>query len=315
MDLGSHRDLVGELAEAIRTNTSVKFGLYYSLFEWFNPLYLSDKRSGFADQDFVRSKTIPELYDLVNQYKPEIIWSDGEWEANSTYWNSTEFIAWLYNSSPVKDTVVVNDRWGLETSCHHGDFYTCTDNYDSGKLRTHKWEDSLPLDQRSFGYRRDLHLTDVLTIESVISHLVKAVSCGGNILINIGPTKEGTIAPIFEERLLQLGKWLSPNGEAIYGTRPWKFQNDTTNSNVWYTANPISNDVYAILLKYPIGDKTVSISSPTITESTTVSLLGYSGALQWVGPDQGGILIDLSSINDAQVITNWAWVFKLRNVA
>jgi alpha-L-fucosidase len=41
-----------------------------------------------------------------------VIWSDGEWEADENYWKSKEFLAWLYNSSPVKDTIVVNDRWG-----------------------------------------------------------------------------------------------------------------------------------------------------------------------------------------------------------
>ena len=60
--------------------------------------------------------------------------------------------------------------------------------------------------------------------------------------------KEGTIVPIFEERLKQMGDWLKSNGEAIYGTNPWKYQNDSIakNPDVWYTAK---NDVvYAIML-------------------------------------------------------------------
>lgn len=52
-DVGPHRDLVGDLADAIRKNTSLRFGLYHSLYEWFNPLYLSDKNQSFHKQDFV----------------------------------------------------------------------------------------------------------------------------------------------------------------------------------------------------------------------------------------------------------------------
>ncbi len=61
-------------------------------------------------------------------------------------------------------------------------------------------------------------------------------STGGNVLINIGPTSYGKIAPIFEERLRQMGSWLKVNGEAIYSSVPWKYQNDTTNSNVWWVS-------------------------------------------------------------------------------
>ena len=58
-------------------------------------------------------------------------------------------------------------------------------------------------------------------------------SCGGNILINVGPTSSGRIVPAFEERLRQLGTWLKVNGEAIYSSKPWTHQNDTVAPNVW----------------------------------------------------------------------------------
>lgn len=48
---------------------------------------------------------LPEMYELVNRYKPSIIWSDGDWEAQDTYWSSLDFLVWLYNESPVKDEV------------------------------------------------------------------------------------------------------------------------------------------------------------------------------------------------------------------
>jgi len=67
----------------------------------------------------------------VDNYHPEVIWSDGEWEATDEYWTSKEFIAWLYNESPVKDTVVVNDRWGKDVG-KHGDYYTYSDHYNPG---------------------------------------------------------------------------------------------------------------------------------------------------------------------------------------
>ena len=55
----------------------------------------------------------------------------------------------------------------------------------------------------------------------------------GNLLMNVGPTADGLIKPIFEERLRDMGSWLKINGQAIYASRPWTFQNDTLNSHVW----------------------------------------------------------------------------------
>ena len=52
-------------------------------------------------------------------------------------------------------------------------------------------------------------------------------------LVNVGPPAHGHIAPIYEERLRQMGAWLKVNGEGIYGSKPWTFQNDTLTPGVW----------------------------------------------------------------------------------
>ena len=62
MDTGPHRDLVGDLASAIRNNTDLHFGLYFSQFEWFNPLYLQDKANGFKTQTYVEVRLMPYYY-------------------------------------------------------------------------------------------------------------------------------------------------------------------------------------------------------------------------------------------------------------
>jgi alpha-L-fucosidase len=82
----------------------------------------------------------------VTNYQPDVVWLDGDWENSWRYWKSDEFIAWLYNErlknfyechrinifSPVKDTVVTNDRWGMDTNCVHGGYFTCHDGYNPG---------------------------------------------------------------------------------------------------------------------------------------------------------------------------------------
>ncbi|MEO5681761.1 MAG: alpha-L-fucosidase [Chitinophagaceae bacterium] len=215
VDAGPHRDLAGDLTNAVKAK-GMHMGFYYSLYEWFNPLYKIN-----VDQ-YVSSHMLPQLKDLVVRYKPDIIWPDGEWDYPSDTWKSKEFLAWLYNESPVKTSVVVNDRWGKETRSKHGGYFTT--EYDivhnenaSGKKFDHPWEECRGIGG-SFGYNRNENLADYLTSDALIKMLIQKVARGGNLLLDIGPAADGTIPVIMQERLADLGAWLKVNGEAIYGT-------------------------------------------------------------------------------------------------
>ena len=208
--VGPKRDLLGELGAAVRKR-GLKYGFYYSLYEWFNPLWLKDKPA------YVTRHMIPQFKDVVSHYSPAIIFADGEWDLPSKDWKSEELLAWLYNESPCKDEVVVNDRWGKETRHHHGGYYTT--EYGAGlKDDMHPWEENRGMGY-SYGYNRAESLDDYKTSRELILVLADLVSRGGNFLLDIGPTGDGRIPVIMQQRLIEIGDWLKVNGEAIYGTR------------------------------------------------------------------------------------------------
>jgi alpha-L-fucosidase len=210
---GPHRDLLGDLFTALR-KTSVHPGMYYSLYEWYNPLWQNNRPL------YVSRYMWPQMKDLVNTYRPDVFWTDGEWEDSDTLFRSREFLAWLYNESPVRDRVVTYDRWGRGIRFHHGAVYTPEYQPDLD-VKDHYWEESRGMGF-SYGYNRAEDSWDYNSARSLVLQLVDKVSRGGNFLLDIGPDDHGKIPPIMEERLLQIGDWMAINGEAIYGATRWK---------------------------------------------------------------------------------------------
>ena len=166
----------------------------------------------------------------------------------------------------------------------------------------------MTIDKHSWGYRRDAALHDFKTVEEVIANMAQTVSCGGNILINVGPTSDGRIIPLFEERLLQWGEWLKVNGEAIYESKPWTHQNDTVTSDVWYTQR--GGNVYGIVLQYPRHGDHIELGAIEGAKVKSVHLLGHdSQEIKWEKNAAGHVVLHFPHLNSYSHV-KYAYVFR-----
>jgi alpha-L-fucosidase len=338
VDIGPKRDLLGDLFKAVR-KTSVHAGMYYSLYEWFNPLWKSDPQKYAAEHAW------PQMKELINNYQPDVFWTDGDWDAPAETWKSQEFLAWLFNESPVKDKVVVNDRWGSGIRFNHGGIYTPEYQPDLD-FEDHDWEESRGMGY-SYGYNREEDAWDYNSTQSLIIALIDKVSRGGNFLLDIGPDEHGKIPPIMQERLLQIGDWLNINGEAIYNTRRWKTpsqwsagRRDYKGGNehitgdwktggdlmlkltvdpdpgyavkeIFFTYNPAANNLYAIFPKYPANRKLV-IKNVTLPAETKISFLSTKENLVW-RQNETDVEIPLPEYNPNRIKAPYSFAVKIEN--
>lgn len=299
--LGPKRDICGELTKAVRA-AGLHMGFYYSLFEYAHP-HCGEK----ATARFVDEVNIPQLKDVVTRYSPEIVWADGQWRVPKEIARSDEFLLWLYNESPVRETVVVNDRWWDGSRGCSGDFYTTEYDHagkDGNEKKNHPWEECRGIG-RSFGYNRFERVENYLTDTQCIEMLCDKVSRGGNFLLNVGPDATGLIPPIMEERLLAMGRWLEVNGEAIYGSSMWQNQTkDMKKNRVYYTEK--GDSLYVIHFNWP----QIEFCVRGCGKISSISLLGSEVSIRY--KQQGDdVLIASPAINPGTMPCEHAWTFKL----
>ncbi len=328
--VGPQRDIVGELSAAMRRK-DIRVGLYYSLYEWYHPLWISDRPR------FVAEHMFPQFKDLVTRYRPDLVWSDGEWSMPADQWRSAELMAWLFNQAPNEKDLVINDRWGKGARHKRGSFYTT--EYGSGMDDdSHPWEENRGMGH-SYGYNRAENLEHYRSNRELILMLADVVSRGGNLCLDIGPRADGTIPVIMQERLKQIGAWLKINGEAIYGTRMWerscqwsagtipslkrgeymsKFNileqtvsppPGQARKEILFTAK--QDTVYAMTPKWP--GKTLIIKDIRPSANTEVTLLETGQRLSWKR-EQGGMHLTLPAFDPDRIKGRTAYAFRISHI-
>jgi len=246
------RDIVREYAEAMRAE-GLRVGLYYSLSDWHHPDY-----PAFTDADrpyqFPVGKPLdPERWprfvevmhgqvrELLSNYGEIVeLWFDGGWERTREQWRSEELMAMIRELQP---GIMVNDRL---PGC--GDF-TTPEQFVPAAPPDGPWEVCMTMNE-SWGHNPSD--TDWKPARRLIQTLCEIAGKGGNLLLNVSPTGEGTLPPENVERLEAIEGWMSRNGESIVGTdvglEPWQFYGPSTRRD---------NVVYLHMLMRPYDSITV----------------------------------------------------------
>jgi alpha-L-fucosidase len=311
--MGPKRDLIGELAAAVRRQW-LTFGLSSHRAEhwWFMdggmqfPSDVQDPRyADFYGPAQPRTTQPHERYlddwllrtcELVDKYQPQLVWFD--WWIEQPYFAPylQKFAAYYYNRGA---------QWGRGVAINykHRAFPERSAVYDVERgqltdMRPIFWQTDTSISKNSWGYVKN---QDYKTAGAIIGDLVDIVSKNGALLLNIGPRPDGTIPEQEQETLLEIGRWLALNGEAIYATRPWKVfgegptqvigggfndtkRRDFTAQDIRFTTK--GDALYAILLGWPESGEAVirSLGSHLklyTQEIGSVELVGVKEPLRW----------------------------------
>jgi len=316
-DWTSPRDIVGELAQAVRA-AGMRFGLYYSGgIDWtFNrePLRtLADFMGSTPGGDYP-AYAQAQTRELIERYQPSILWNDISWPTGLD--EELKLFADYYNTVP---DGVVNDRWlpmtperaglrdpavrkGLDAMLKermarettkgiipqlppHCDFRT--PEYAAFEtIQDKKWEATKGM-SHSFGFNRNDTDADYETVDQLVHGFIDAVSKNGNLLLNVGPRGVDAQIPAEQRaRLKGFGTWLRANGEGIYGTRPWtRFAGKTADGiDVRFTQKP--GVLYVHLLGTPSGTEIV-IEGGDLPEVTGAMELATGAAVAVRHADKG----------------------------
>ena len=212
------RDAIKELSDVCKKQ-GIHFGVYYSQRQDWNHPGGDVQGGGRWDptmagsyEEYLQKVAIPQVKELLTNIKPEVLWWDTQ--GSTTYAQAKP----LHDLLALDPGIIENNRLG---GGFRGDTETPEQNIPAtGYPGGRDWETCMTING-TWGYKSTD--TNFKSTQTLLRNLVDIASKGGNYLLNVGPTAEGLIPQPEIDRLLEMGKWLKVNGEAIYATGPNPF--------------------------------------------------------------------------------------------
>jgi alpha-L-fucosidase len=281
------KDLLKPLEEACRKH-GIRFCVYHSIMDWAHPdwgtkaPWRGNAANPNPDMDRFTTYLKGQLKELVDNYKPGILWFDGEWEDAWTHERGKDLYAWLRETDPalIINNRVDKGRSGMQGHTKDpkfmGDYGTPEQEIPAtGFGRNISWESCMTMND-TWGFKADDK--NWKPTQTLVRNLIDIASKGGNYLLNVGPTGAGEIPAASLERLAAIGEWMKVNGESIHGTTASLFPKVSWEGRS--TTKRLENGgtrVYLHLFSRPQGGKLVI--SNLVDRPAEASILGQATKL------------------------------------
>ena len=342
-DRGPKRDIVGEMEKAVRSNGMRFFTSFHHAFNNQHPIenfptgyYPHVEGWPTASEDpelrllygnMQREKFLElwkgKIFEVIDGYRPDIIWFDfvlGDIPEETR----KEFLSYYLNSADKwdEDVVITYKQEDLPREVGVQDF----EKGRLDRLTEYTWLTDDTISWGSWCYTKNL---EIKSIQTVLHTFIDIVSKNGVLLLNISPKVDGTIPENQKQVLLELGKWLDTNGEAIYNTRPWKIfgQGPTrlekggefvgrlnyTTKDIRFTQSKDGQFFYVHILGWPKEEIVLdSLKANSVSDKAKIELLGSNMKISYNLDDNNTLSILPLNLDTDPSTGHYAAVFKLR---
>lgn len=339
VDMGPRRDITGELAQAVRKR-GLKFGVSNHL-AWNTSFFQFNHRNGFDAPEAPDLYSVPDpgeaelerwwnrTVELAEKYKPDLYYFDWGWNSKFYEPKRMAFASFFYNQA-IKNGqgqfgdpgVVLNYK--VEGTLPKGSAVLDLERGRLNYIRDMAWQTDTSISDYSWGYATEDRYKSP---RQLIHMLVDIVSKNGVLMLAFGPKADGTVPDEYRLPLLAMGDWLKVNGEAIYGTRPWRIHAEGPNAygagkryKGFSTApsdNPIDlrftrkgDTLYAICLSWPGKGFTFdTLLVDQVKPGAKATLLGH-GEIGFEVVDRR-LAVRISGVEEKQMPCSHAYVIKL----